>query len=54
MALYVISSELEELAAYAHRVCVMRDRRMVGVLPGPAGPDEIAAAIAAHPAAEAA
>jgi len=32
MALYVISSELEELAAYADRVNVMRDRRQVGML----------------------
>ena len=49
MALYVISSELEELAAYAHRVSVMRDRRQIGVLPGPATPDQIMAAIAAEP-----
>jgi len=32
MALYVVSSELEELAAYADRVSVMRDRRQVGML----------------------
>jgi simple sugar transport system ATP-binding protein len=32
MALYVISSELEELAAYADRVSVMRDRKQVGML----------------------
>ncbi|HEX8302786.1 sugar ABC transporter ATP-binding protein [Sphingomonas sp.] len=34
MALYVISSELEELAAYADRVTVMRDRKQVGMLEG--------------------
>jgi simple sugar transport system ATP-binding protein len=33
MALYVISSEIEEVAAYADRVSVMRDRRQVAVLP---------------------
>lgn len=32
MALYVISSELEELVAYSERVSVMRDRRQVRVL----------------------
>ncbi|MES2443066.1 MAG: sugar ABC transporter ATP-binding protein [Pseudomonadota bacterium] len=32
MALYVISSELEELAAYADRVSVMRDRKQAGML----------------------
>jgi monosaccharide-transporting ATPase len=46
MALFVISSELEELAAYAHRVCIMRERRMVRILPGPATPEQILAAIA--------
>jgi simple sugar transport system ATP-binding protein len=54
MALYVISSELEELAAYAGRISVMRDRRQVGVLQGPATPAQIMAAIAAEPAAVAA
>jgi simple sugar transport system ATP-binding protein len=34
MALYVISSELEELVAYSDRVSVMQDRRQVGVLSG--------------------
>jgi simple sugar transport system ATP-binding protein len=34
MALYVISSEIEELAAYADRVTVMRDRRQAGMLEG--------------------
>ena len=46
MALFVISSELEELAAYAHRICIMRDRRMIGVLQGPASAEQIGAAIA--------
>jgi len=54
MALYVISSELEELAEYAQRVCIMRDRALVGVLQGPVGPDQIVAAIAADPVLEAA
>jgi monosaccharide-transporting ATPase len=34
MALYVISSELEELLAYSDRVSVMRDRKQVQVLSG--------------------
>ena len=34
MALYVISSEVEELAAYSDKVSVMRDRRQVRVLDG--------------------
>jgi monosaccharide-transporting ATPase len=34
LALYVISSELEEIAAYSDRVVVMRERRMVDVLDG--------------------
>jgi monosaccharide-transporting ATPase len=34
MALYVISSEVEELAAYSDKVSVMRDRRQVRVLEG--------------------
>ena len=54
MALYVISSELEELAAFAHRVVVMRDRSMIGVLQGPTSPDQIVEAIAAETALEAA
>jgi simple sugar transport system ATP-binding protein len=37
MALYVISSELEELIAYSERISVMRDRRQVRVL----GRDEL-------------
>ena len=32
LALYVISSEFEELVAYSDRVSVMRDRRQVAVL----------------------
>ena len=54
MALYVISSELEELAAYAQRICIMRDRTMVGVLQGPVGAEQIVSAIAADPLPEAA
>ena len=34
MALYVISSELEELLAYSDRVSVMRDRKQVQMLSG--------------------
>ncbi|MEE3623620.1 sugar ABC transporter ATP-binding protein [Nitrospirillum sp. BR 11752] len=34
MALYVISSEIEEVAAYSDRVLVMRDRAPAGVLEG--------------------
>ena len=34
MALYVISSELEELLAYSDRVSIMRDRRQLRVLSG--------------------
>ncbi|KPF85876.1 sugar ABC transporter ATP-binding protein [alpha proteobacterium AAP38] len=34
MALYVISSEVEEVAAYADRVMVMRERRQAGMLTG--------------------
>jgi simple sugar transport system ATP-binding protein len=34
LALYVISSELEEVAAYSDRVVVMRERKMVDVLQG--------------------
>ncbi|MBP7336657.1 sugar ABC transporter ATP-binding protein [Niveispirillum sp.] len=34
MALYVISSEIEEVAAYADRVLVMRERRQAGMLTG--------------------
>ena len=47
MALYVISSEIEEVAAYADRVMVMRDRRQADVLEGAAvTPDAIMTAIA--------
>jgi len=34
MALLVISSEIEEVAAYSDRVVVLRDRRHVGELEG--------------------
>lgn len=34
MALYVISSEVEEVSAYANRVMVMRERRQAGMLTG--------------------
>ncbi len=34
MALLVISSEIEEIAAYSDRVVVLRDRQHVGVLEG--------------------
>jgi simple sugar transport system ATP-binding protein len=34
MALYVISSEVEEVAAYADRIMVMRERRQAGMLTG--------------------
>lgn len=48
MALYVISSELEEIAAYSDRVLVMRDRAPAGVLEGDAvTPSAIMQAIAA-------
>lgn len=54
MALYVISSEVEEISAVADRVSVMCDRRQVRMLEGDqVTPDAIIAAIAA-PAAEAA
>lgn len=47
MALYVVSSEIEEVAAYADRVMVMRDRRQAEVLEGAAvTPDAIMTAIA--------
>jgi simple sugar transport system ATP-binding protein len=36
MALYVISSELEELTAYSDRISVMRDRKQVRMLDGEA------------------
>jgi simple sugar transport system ATP-binding protein len=34
LAMLVISSELEEVVAYSHRVLVMRDHRQVGTLSG--------------------
>jgi len=34
MALYVISSEFEELVVYSDRISIMRDRRQVGLLSG--------------------
>jgi galactofuranose transport system ATP-binding protein len=34
MALYVVSSEIDEILAYSDRVLVMRDRRAVGMLEG--------------------
>jgi monosaccharide-transporting ATPase len=52
MALYVVSSEVEEVAAYADRVMVMRDRRSTGVLDAEAlTPEAIIAAIAGKEAA---
>ena len=51
MALYVISSEIEELAAYADRVIVMRDRRQAAMLDGgQVSVAGIVAAIAGEPA----
>ncbi|MDZ5649552.1 sugar ABC transporter ATP-binding protein [Nitrospirillum sp. BR 11828] len=48
MALYVISSEIEEVAAYSDRVLVMRDRAPAGLLEGDAiTPAAIVNAIAA-------
>ncbi|MFD1881790.1 sugar ABC transporter ATP-binding protein [Paracoccus pacificus] len=50
MALLVISSELEELASYSHRIVVMRDRRQVAELTGAdVAPDRIVQSIAAAP-----
>jgi simple sugar transport system ATP-binding protein len=49
MALYVISSELEELLTYSDRVSIMRDRRQVRVLAGDELTIEnVVEAIAAH------
>lgn len=50
MALYVVSSEIDEVAAYSSRVMVMRDRRPVGILTAPT-PQAIMAAIAGREAA---
>jgi monosaccharide-transporting ATPase len=48
MAIYVISSELEELLAYSDRVSVMRDREQVRILDGEdLAIDRVVAAIAA-------
>ena len=55
MALLVVSSELEEIVAYSHRVVVLRDRRHVDELTGSdVTVARIVAAIAAEstPAAE--
>jgi simple sugar transport system ATP-binding protein len=41
----VVSSEIDEVAAYSNRVLVMRDRRPAGVLADPT-PQDIMAAIA--------
>jgi galactofuranose transport system ATP-binding protein len=47
LALFVISSELDEVVAYSNRVVVMRDRQMVAELSGDAvSPDTIVQAIA--------
>ncbi|SEM41943.1 simple sugar transport system ATP-binding protein [Gemmobacter aquatilis] len=54
LALFAISSELEEVVAYSNRVVVMRDREMVAELSGAAvAPDAIVQAIAETPAPEA-
>ena len=53
LALFVISSELDEVVAYSNRVVVMRDREMVAELTGAAvAPDSIVQAIAGVPAVE--
>ena len=50
MALYVISSEIEELVAYSDRISVMRDRAQVRVLTGDElSVERVVAAIAAAP-----
>jgi len=50
LALFVISSELDEVVAYSNRVVVMRDREMVAELAGDAiAPDGIVQAIAGTP-----
>jgi galactofuranose transport system ATP-binding protein len=52
LALFVISSELDEVVAYSNRVVVMRDREMVAELDGDdVAPDAIVQAIAGTPAA---
>ncbi|THD78536.1 MAG: sugar ABC transporter ATP-binding protein [Phenylobacterium sp.] len=50
LSIYMISSELAEIAATADRVLVMRDRRPAGLIEGAAvSPEAIMAAIAAPP-----
>ena len=50
LALFVISSELDEVVAYSNRVVVMRDREMVAELAGDEiAPDAIVQAIAGTP-----
>jgi galactofuranose transport system ATP-binding protein len=51
LALYVISSEIEEIVAYSSRVLVLRDRHKVAELSGAdISPPTIVAAIASEPA----
>lgn len=51
LALFVISSELDEVVAYSNRIVVMRDREMVAELDGDdIAPDAIVNAIAGTPA----
>lgn len=53
LALFVISSELDEVVAYSNRIVVMRDREMVAELDGDnIAPDAIVQAIAGTPAIE--
>lgn len=50
LALFVISSEIDEVVAYSNRIVVMRDREMVAELSGDAiAPDAIVQAIAGTP-----
>ncbi|MFN3281932.1 MAG: ATP-binding cassette domain-containing protein, partial [Tabrizicola sp.] len=50
LALFVISSELDEVVAYSNRIVVMRDREMVAELAGPdIASDAIVRAIAGTP-----
>ena len=50
LALFVISSELDEVVAYSNRIVVMRDREMVAELDGDSiAPDAIVQAIAGTP-----
>ena len=50
LALFVISSELDEVVAYSNRIVVMRDREMVAELAGDEiAPDAIVQAIAGTP-----